>query len=351
MKYKTDKKINSLKIYPTGYYLHYRMNGKTRTLKLGKLDITIATARNLAQKKLALVVDGIDPMETKIGETYNDLWQLKRKQLQNKGCKTLYDYDLIHDRYIKPKFGNKIAKSITGDELISYHEDITYSGKPYQANRIIENIRAVFNYAIKKRKVSSNPAFMFDFNPEVKRKRYLTANELVNVVKVLNIKSQNTEYPNSIKFIWLLILTGARKGELAKAKWSDLYGDKIVLQDHKTKDKNLEPRVIHLSKQALNIVNSIERTGESILGIKSPDKMWRSVRKEAGCEDVKVHDLRHTYASYARKTLTKLDEVGNLLGHTDMQSTQRYAHIFEEDAKNNAQKVGDYIQDKYMRGN
>ena len=78
--------------------------------------------------------------------------------------------------------------------------------------------------------------------------------------------------------------------------------------------------------------------------------MWKSIRKAAGIEDVRMHDLRHSFGSWARKSLSKLEETGDLLGHADLQSTQRYAHIFEEDSMENAQIVGNYIQKKYMNG-
>tara|TARA_Y100001938_G_C8072952_1_gene424263 strand:+ start:1103 stop:1423 length:321 start_codon:yes stop_codon:yes gene_type:complete len=101
-----------------------------------------------------------------------------------------------------------------------------------------------------------------------------------------------------------------------------------------------------LNPQAKAVINSLERKGEqvSLIGINRPRGLWYSIRKEAGCPDLRLHDLRHSFASYAFKSKkVSGEEVGNLLGHKSMQTTMRYMHIMDDTAKQNAKDVGKEI--------
>ena len=353
-KYAIDKKVNGLRKYndhAKGYYLHYKVDGHSsfRDKKIAPLDAPIVAVRNKAKKMLGMAVQGIDPFTNKSQPTFADIWQAYVDDMENRGVKRINYAESTYKKYLQKPLGNKLISEIKRGDIKRIHDNVSKSYK-YQANRIIDLIRATFNNAIALSLIEVNPAKFVKKNKEEKRKRYLTQQELNAVVCELNLKSQeeNGRWMRSVSFIWLCILTGARKGELAKAKWSNLQGNKIILEEHKT-DKDGEARVIYLSSQAMNIINKLDQTDKYIIGINDPSKMWQGIRKRAGCPDVRIHDLRHSFASYARRSLTKLEETGNLLGHADLQSTQRYAHIFEEDSSSNAQAVGDYIQKLWMR--
>jgi len=111
-----------------------------------------------------------------------------------------------------------------------------------------------------------------------------------------------------------------------------------------------DDRVIYLSKQAMNIINSLPRTSGTIVGINSPRKFWHGIRKQINAPDLRLHDLRHSYASFGIGLDMNLSMVGNLLGHRDIAATKRYAHIHEKVSVENAQKIGDHIQKIIMNG-
>jgi integrase len=186
----------------------------------------------------------------------------------------------------------------------------------------------MFNLAITLSLVDNNPATHIGKNRENKRKRYLTNDELLKIVGEMNRLQTKPQYQKAIAFLWLLILTGARKGEIANAKWSNLIGNQLVLQEHKS-DKLGEDRIIYLAPQAMKIVESLPRDNDYIIGIK--------------ITNVRLHDIRHSYASWSLQVV-KLSEVGDLLGHRDQATTQRYAHIHQEQSIANANKVGSHIE-------
>ena len=204
-------------------------------------------------------------------------------------------------------------------------------------------IKSIYNLAITLSLIQTNPSTNIPKNRENKRKRYLTNQELLAVVGELRVMQKNPLYAVSVAFIWILILTGARKGEIANAKWSDLVDNTLVLKNHKT-ERYGEDRIIHLTPMALEIIEQQERDGEYIFSIKSPRRTWTTITKKLGIEDVKMHDIRHSYASWSLQKIN-LSEVGNLLGHRDQATTQRYAHIHQDKAIQNANLVGEHIQD------
>ena len=116
-----------------------------------------------------------------------------------------------------------------------------------------------------------------------------------------------------------------------------------MIKDHKT-DKLGEDRVIYLAPMAMEIISGCARgAGEYIVGIKTPRRAWEKIKQLAGLEDVCLHDIRHSYASWSLQKVS-LAEVGGLLGHRDQATTQRYAHIHQDKAIENANLVGNHIE-------
>lgn len=157
---------------------------------------------------------------------------------------------------------------------------------------------------------------------------------------------QKDKFPASWAFIMLLILTDVRRGETASARWQDLQGDKLVLRTHKT-DHTVDDRVIHLPKLAMEILAGLPNTGahERIIGIESPRKLWDTARKKAGCPDLGLHDLRHSFASIAISSGYNLSQIGELLGHRDADTTKRYAHLMDDDDAMVAESVAESVAD------
>lgn len=339
---KNDSKIKQIKIYPTGYFLYYRINGKRRLFKIADKAVLINVVRKTAIKYLNQIHEGIDPMNKERTQTFGEAFGIYLNKLKANEAKSVDRVEKTYKNNIEAAIGNKNINEITSNDIAVLHGNISKRA-PVLANRCLQYIKATYNTLM----IEPNPASKIKLNRETERKVYLTDDQLVAVVRELNKKSQDSRNAKSVAFIWLLILTGARKSEIGNAKWKDFDGTKLIIQNHKT-DRLGEPRIIYLPPQAIRIINELDKTDEYIIGIKDPKALWNSVRKNANCPGLHLHDLRHSFASWSRKYM-KLDAVGNLLGHVDIASTKRYAHIFEEESVENVQKVGEHIQNIIMR--
>jgi len=196
----------------------------------------------------------------------------------------------------------------------------------------------MFNYAIKRMEwAGSNPVRGSERFPETKRKRYMTAAEVSRVAELLIEEERENLFSSA--FIQLLILTGARKDEIAKARWDQIKGNMILLLDSKTGAKE-----IYLSPQALDVLAKLPRTTGTLTGINDPKKLWGKIRRAAGCPDLRIHDLRHSFASAGISAGLSLAQIGGLLGHKSTQTTHRYAHLIEEAGVAAATTVGDLME-------
>ena len=275
-------------------------------------------------------------------KTLDQMFAVYEKDLVRRKAKTIKSIKQIYTKNISPVLGNKTIDTIVRGDIAQLHFDISDQA-PSLANKTLSIIKSIYNLAITLSLIETNPSTNIPKNRENKRKRYLTNQELLAVVGELRVMQKNPLYAVSVAFIWMLILTGARKGEIANAKWSDLVDNTLVLKNHKT-ERYGEDRIIHLTPMALEIIEQQERDGEYIFSIKSPRRTWTTITKKLGIEDVKMHDIRHSYASWSLQKIN-LSEVGNLLGHRDQATTQRYAHIHQDKAIQNANLVGEHIQD------
>jgi len=316
------------------FYLYYRTKaGQERKPKLGDYgSITLTQARRVAQDMLAKVAAGADPQAERTAaraeHTLAELWAEYWKRHGSKKKTSAADLG-IWNRYLKDKLGSRKLSAIGYTDIADLHESM--ADTPIMANRVLAMVSKMFSFSHKPLEWTAerNPAKGVARYKETKRKRYMRAEEAAAIAKQLAVES--TENPASVAFLYLLILTGARKGEIAKAKWSQLEGNKLVLQEHKT-DATGHDRVIHLPPQAMAVIDKLPRTSGTITGIQSPQALWEKVRKAAGCPDLRIHDLRHSFASAAIGAGYTLAQIGELLGHTSTQTTARYAHLVEEAA-------------------
>ena len=329
-----------------GFYLYFRTKaGKERKPKLGDYgSITLAQARKAAQQMLAEVAAGRDPAqersEAKFEPTLADLWaEYKAKHLTKKKESGQHEDERQWNAYLEPKFGRLKLSEVTFEKVATMAENM--ADTPAQANRVLALLSKMFNFAIKKlRWKTTNPAQGVERYPEVKRKRYMDGEEAGKIAELLHMNA--ADYPASVAFLYLLILTGARCGEIANAHWGLIQGTKLVLTEHKT-DRTGEDRVIHLPQAALDVLARLPRSNSSITGIKSPKKFWDRIRREAGCPDLRMHDLRHSFASAAISAGLTLAQIGELLGHKSHQTTLRYAHLMDEAASAAAGATADRI--------
>jgi len=193
---------------------------------------------------------------------------------------------------------------------------------------------------------ASNPRKHIKKFPEEKRERFLSVAELKHVGEVLReIEQEGIELPSSIAATRLLILTGCRLGEIMMLRWEhvDIPGKALRLPDSKTGAK-----VVHLGQPAIDVLDNIRRLEGNpwvIVGtlpgarLSDLQPFWQRVRARAGLKDVRIHDLRHTFASTAVASGQGLPMIGKLLGHTQVQTTARYAHLAADPVKSAAEQV------------
>lgn len=344
-----------LRVWPTGrkvYLIQYRdAGGRTRRKALGKHGIVTAeNARSEARDLLAAVAKGANPSEeTKRKKGAPSVEQLCERFLTEyvpSHCKetTQKEYQRNVDLFIKPRIGKmKVADVERSDisDLHHAHRDI-----PYQANRTLGVLSVMFNQAEiwGYRPDGSNPCRHVRKYEEKKRERYLSTEELSRLGQTLNeLEASGEESLPAINAIRLLILTGCRLGEIQTLKWEYVQGNRLRLPDSKTGAK-----VVYLGEAALEVLSKIERFPDNpyvVTGrlpgthLTDMQKPWRRIRKTAGLDDVRIHDLRHSFASSAVGMGESLPMIGKLLGHSQVQTTARYAHLADDPVQGAANRV------------
>lgn len=225
---------------------------------------------------------------------------------------------------------------------------------PYQANRTLGVLSIMFTVAhtwgIHTDGV--NPCWKVKRYKEEKRERYLTAEELARLGEVL--RESNAEH-EAVNCIQLLLLTGCRLSEIQKLKWAyvDLDAGVLRLPDSKSGAK-----LVSIGQAAADVFKGIPRIegnpyvitgqveGQHLTDMQRP---WRRLRKRAELPDVRIHDLRHSFASDALQLGEDLTMIGRLLGHSQVQTTARYAHLKTGPVRAAADKVANAIATALLR--
>jgi integrase len=226
-------------------------------------------------------------------------------------------------------------------------------------NRALALLKSIFTQAEKwGLRTLANPARGIEMFPERPRERLLTAEELGRLGSALAEAEKNgAEHPSVIACIRLLVLTGARLSEILKLKWEYVDFERAVLRlpDSKTGPKN-----IPLGAPALALLASLSREsgrpyvlpgsveGHHFVGIQKP---WRRIRAAAGLQDLRIHDLRHAFASVAAMAGDSLLLIGKVLGHRQARTTERYAHLQDDPVRAVADKTARRIADAMSGGN
>lgn len=333
-----------------GYYLYFRTaNGTQRKPKLGSPgQITLTQAREAARKMLGAVALGEDPAaartEARKELTLDELWfDYKLRALARMKPTTQGQYARRYKRSLMAKFGGHKLSDITHQAVEEYHAALGRK-HPVEANHVTILLSGLFTFALSKKVgwKGENPCVGVQRFPEQKRRRYMKGEEPARIAEILDRRAKRS--PATVAFIYLLILSGARKSEIANARWEWLEGNVLNLPDSKTGRKQ-----VYLPPQALEIISRLPRSKPTIVGIKTPDNLWKSVRVEAGCPDLRLHDLRHSFASAAIGAGFTLAQIGELLGHRNTQTTQRYAHLVEDAAVASATVTADALWSKMKK--
>jgi integrase len=211
------------------------------------------------------------------------------------------------------------------EDVERLHADL--EGTPYQANRVLALLSKMFTLAEKwrMRPHGSNPCRGIDRYKEVSRRRYLTVEEAGLLAAAL--RKHETAYPREVAFVYLLLFTGARPDEIARAEVGWVSRGVLHLSDSKTGERN-----VYLPPQVAGLLAALPTGQPTLLGVKSPRKLWDKIRSEIGSPDLRLYDLRHQYASVALAQGHSLAQIGELLGHKSVQTTHRYAHLLPSKA-------------------
>jgi integrase len=336
----------SLEVRATGgrtYYRRYRdSRGRIRQLKLGdERDLSLADARILSDKVGRQVAMGEDPLEQKqIARTVPTFAQFIDEQYMPyiKSYKRSWDTDVsLLKNHLLPRFGKRYMDEITRQDIVKMHADRKASGAAAgSANRLLIMMRYIFNLALKWEVpgIKSNPCKGIPLMEENnKLERYLSVEEAQKLYEAV-CKSENT----MLKFIVpMLILTGARKREVLDAKWSDFDLSRRAWRIPITKSGRA--RHVPLSDGALTLLATMPRKPDCEWAFANPETgkpyvsifyAWNTARKSIGLSDVRMHDLRHSFASLLINSGRTLYEVQHILGHTQVKTTQRYAHLSQD---------------------
>ena len=238
--------------------------------------------------------------------------------------------------HIEPRWGKRYLDQITKADLITLFAEHRKTHAPGSCNRLLILLRYLFNLAIKWETpgITKNPTSGFPLMPEDnKKERFLTTDE----AQVLYAKLKLSDNSMLQFIVPMLILTGARKREVLDARWQDFDFERRSWRIHTTKLGR--PRHVPLSDGAVILLNSMPRIAECEWAFPNPKTKkpfvsihysWDTVRKQAGLQDFRLHDARHSFASFLVNAGRTLYEVQHLLGHTQIKTTQRYSHLTKD---------------------
>ena len=243
-----------------------------------------------------------------------------------------------------PAFGSTPLDRITRAQVLDWFDAYSRTA-PGGANRTVQLLRQVLNFAIACGHITTNPARAIEPNRRAPLTRFLSREEVHRLHRALERHAERSASARQqADIIRLLLLTGCRKNEILALRWSEVHADALALADSKT-----GPRKVPLNAKARRILAQQPR-GESPFVFPSPRditrprtsdlSLWSTVRREAGLKDVRLHTLRHSVASHAVMHGVPGPVVSRLLGHANAQMTLRYAHLADRDIEAAAERVG-----------
>lgn len=338
------------------FYFYYRYAGEQRYMRLGVFPtLGIDAAREAARAHVQTLARGEDPQRPRREATASpricELWDEYRRVHVDVKCKpgTRKIYDSYYNAHIS-KLGDVRVADLNLERVNAF---LTRIGQntPANANRVRALLWQLMDYAevpeVNYRPHGSNPVKRSVTFKEYRRKRHIKTDEFPAIGAAMRAEAK--DHPREVAAILCVLLTGSRVTELATARHSDLDVGRacIVLREHKT-DRTGDERVIWLPAQAFALIRNLPADRTGYLFGKDANRfslrrIWLRITHAAGCPDVRLQDLRRTFASVAKTGGAGLHAVGELLGHKQAETTQRYAYLFEERAAGLANETGDKI--------
>lgn len=353
-----------LLVLPSGvktYYLRHRtIDGIQRELKLGSpVELTPDDARRLAREALAQVREGRDPAaERRQLREAPTLADLAARYMERHGTRKRsgFNDEILWRLHILPRLGRTKVARLTREQVRLFHSD---HPRPVTANRALEVLGKAMALAEEWgwRPVGSNPCTGIKANPEHQRRRYMSQDELARLRAALaDWEAQSSPQELRWRFgqlVRLLLLTGARLREVMEARWAWVDWDRRVIEVPAHKGKT-GAGTIRLSERAMELLLALydaqEPRSEWVVQGSVPErplvgyrKLWLALLADAGISNLRIHDLRHTFASYSLSGGQTLGTVGQLLGHRSAQTTTRYAHLIDDAAQRAVRQVSEAL--------
>ncbi len=269
-------------------------------------------------------------------------------QLLAPRCKpaTIRGRDKILKGQLLPAFGTRRIDRIAPSDIHRWFDHYSRIS-PGAANHALGVLRQIFNHAARLEHIAANPASGVRPNPRPKLTRFLSQEEIGRLHQCLD-RHAGVRRARQADIIRLLLLTGCRKNEIVRLRRRDVDGDHLRLEDSKT-----GPRTVFLNRRAQEIIEChlAMTSGEFVFPsprdpawpISDDLPLWYEVRREAGIDDVRLHDLRHTHGSQAVMQGIPLPVVARLPGHSQVTMTLRYAHACDREVEAAAERIGEVI--------
>ena len=337
------------------FIFNYRTKttGRERRYTIGTYpDWSVAAARKEAESLKRVRDRGGDPMgelhEERAAPTVKDLTDRyieehlsKKRASAHRNDRSMIDSDIL------PSLGKLKVADVRYADIDDLHRKVTKRA-PIRANRVAALLSKMFALSIRWEMRPDNPVRGLERNPENKRRRYLSGDELSRLLAAL---AEHREQ-DSANVVRLLLLTGARRGEVLGARWDMFDLDKGTWTKPGAETKTDTEHQVPLSAPARQLLADMNEkaTGKYLFPGKDSEtpltdikNSWASICKAADIKDCRVHDLRHTYASVLASAGQSLPVIGALLGHTQASTTQRYAHLFDDPLRKATERVGSVV--------
>ncbi|MFA4994773.1 MAG: site-specific integrase [Bdellovibrionales bacterium] len=357
------------------YIFQYRMaGGRGSALQkhtIGKHgSLTPEKAREIADELVQDVKHGKNPVEEKAKDRQSMTVAALCDLYLDDGCGTKKPSTILSDRgridrHIKPLLGKKKAKDVMRADVQKFLQDVAtgktacdvktklhgraiVEGGKGTATRTVGLLGGIFTFAVERNICSINPVRGVKRYKDHKSERFLSDREVTTLGEMLSkLERSKAISPLCAAAIRLLLLTGCRKSEILSLKWNYIDFDRgyLRLPDSKTGEK-----AVPLGAPALQILSGMPRISDWVFPALSGDgymsglpKVWERVRKKAALQDVRLHDLRHSFASFGAAAGDSLLVIGKLLGHKDSKTTSRYAHLSDDPVKAAANRISNAI--------
>lgn len=369
-----------------GFYLDYRFKGRSRRMAIGRWpDWSVVAARDRAKQLKRNVDDGIDPLadreDARTAPRIPDLIdRYLREHAAHLTPRTAADQASMLHKLVEPHWKHRLVAEIEAADVERMLGIIAEGRKrpakdkaksrgkrtlqpskptPIRANRVGEVLRKMFNLAVAWKMRPDNPAQAFRRRIETERERFLSIDEITRLGDAL----QTAEDQRAAGIVRMCMLTGARLGEVRTARFEQFN---LELGTWTKPAANTKQRRVHrvpISADTAALVRQ-RRTAavrkncdwlfpgdavddDGILKdqpVQEIRRFWTTIQKEAELPDVRIHDLRHTFASLLVSGGASLEMIGKLLGHTQMRTTQRYAHLMDSPLRAGVDAVADIMK-------